>query len=472
MGGFFAAALKEDCIFDLFFGTDYHSHLGTRRGGLAAFDRKDGFCRSIHDIGNSPFRTKFSAELNEMRGNLGIGCISDYDPQPLLLRSQHGSYAIAAIGKINNQEELLREICRENRLHFFEMTSGEINQTELVAALINQRDHLVEGIRYAQERIDGSMSILILTKKGIYAARDLYGRTPVILGRKKEGFCASFESFAYLNLGYRDYREMGPGEISIITPEGVTVLAEPGKRMKICSFLWIYYGYPSSKYEGVSVEAMRCRCGAMLAKRDRMSREDADIVAGVPDSGTAHAIGYANASGIPFSRPLIKYTPTWPRSFMPPTQKKRELIARMKLIPVKDLIEGRRILLIDDSIVRGTQLRETGQYLFDTGAKEIHARPACPPLLFGCKYLGFSRSGSELEMIARRVIREEEGDAAEESVLKDYANPDSERFRMMQKRICERMHFTSLRYNRLDDTLAAVGIPAERLCTYCWNGEE
>ena len=302
MGGFFAAALKEDCIFDLFFGTDYHSHLGTRRGGLAAFDRRDGFCRSIHDIGNSPFRTKFSAELNEMRGNLGIGCISDYDPQPLLLRSQHGSYAIAAIGKINNQEELLREICRGNRLHFFEMTSGEINQTELVAALINQRDHLVEGIRYAQERIDGSMSILILTKKGIYAARDLYGRTPVILGRKKEGFCASFESFAYLNLGYRDYREMGPGEISVITPEGVTVLAEPGKRMKICSFLWIYYGYPSSKYEGVSVEAMRCRCGAMLAKRDRMSREDADIVAGVPDSGTAHAIGYANASGIPFSR--------------------------------------------------------------------------------------------------------------------------------------------------------------------------
>ena len=472
MGGFFAAALKEDCIFDLFFGTDYHSHLGTRRGGLAAFDRKDGFCRSIHDIGNSPFRTKFSAELNEMRGNLGIGCISDYDPQPLLLRSQHGSYAIAAIGKINNQEELLREICRENRLHFFEMTSGEINQTELVAALINQRDHLVEGIRYAQERIDGSMSILILTKKGIYAARDLYGRTPVILGRKKEGFCASFESFAYLNLGYRDYREMGPGEISIITPEGVTVLAEPGKRMKICSFLWIYYGYPSSSYEGVSVEAMRVRCGQELAKRDHMTHDQIDSVAGVPDSGTAHAIGYANESGVPFARPFIKYTPTWPRSFMPTIQDKRDLIAKMKLIPVHELIEGQRLLLIDDSIVRGTQLRETTEFLYRSGAKEVHVRPACPPLLFGCKYLNFSRSTGEMELITRRMIRDAEGENVSREVLSDYANPDSERYQAMLDVICKQLNFTTLRYNRLDDLIKAVGIDRDKLCTYCWDGRE
>ncbi|MBO7340621.1 MAG: amidophosphoribosyltransferase, partial [Lachnospiraceae bacterium] len=397
MGGFFGVASKDDCTFDLFFGTDYHSHLGTRRAGMVVYGKK-GFDRAIHNIENAPFRTKFDHDVNSMEGNLGIGCISDYEPQPLLMRSHHGTYAITTVGKINNTEELTKKIFDNGLSHFMEMSSGEINATELVAALINQKDNIVEGIKYAQEVIDGSMSIMILTPIGLYAARDRLGRTPVVIGKKKDAHCVSFESFAYLNLGYEDCKELGPGEIVVVTPEGVRTLVNPGKDMKICTFLWIYYGYPSSSYEGISVEQMRYNCGAALAKRDAgRDHVKPDIVAGVPDSGTAHAIGYANESGIPFSRPFIKYTPTWPRSFMPTMQTQRNLIAKMKLIPVHDLIQDKSLLLIDDSIVRGTQLRETTEFLYQSGAKEVHIRPACPPLLYGCKYLNFSRSSSEMD---------------------------------------------------------------------------
>ncbi|MCR5476704.1 MAG: amidophosphoribosyltransferase [Lachnospiraceae bacterium] len=471
MGGFFAAALKTDCVFDLFFGTDYHSHLGTRRAGMVTFG-KDGFQRAIHNIENSPFRTKFEKEVHEMEGNLGIGCISDYEPQPLVVRSHHGTYAITTVGKINNLEELADEVLAKSGIHFQEMTGGLINATELVAAIINQKDNLIEGIQYAQERIDGSMTMLLLTPDGVYCARDKLGRTPLTIGMKEDGFCASFEAFAYLNLGYRDYKELGPGEIVVMTPEGVRTLAAPGKNMRICTFLWVYYGYPSSHYEGVSVEKMRNECGKLLARRDGMTRADVDSVAGVPDSGTAHAVGYANESGVPFSRPFIKYTPTWPRSFMPTIQSKRDLIAKMKLIPVKDLIEGQRLLLIDDSIVRGTQLRETTEFLYQSGAKEVHIRPACPPLLFGCKYINFSRSTSEMELIARRMIMKEEGSEVTRSILEDYANPDSDRYHRMLDDICAQLGFTSLRYNRLDDMLDAVGLDRDKLCTYCWDGRE
>ncbi len=471
MGGFFATALKENCTFDLFYGTDYHSHLGTRRAGMAVFG-KDGFNRAIHNIENSPFRTKFASDFNEMEGYLGIGCISDYDPQPLIVRSHHGTYAITVVGKINNADQLIDELFKSGKTHFLEMSGGTINMTELTATLINQKDNIVEGIQYAQEKIDGSMTMLVMTPVGIYLARDRYGRTPLAIGKKEEGYCASFESFAYLNLGYTDYRELGPGEIAVMTPEGVTTLVSPGKKMRICTFLWVYYGYPSSSYEGVSVERMRCDCGAMLAKRDGMTKDDIDTVAGVPDSGTAHAVGYSNASGIPFSRPFIKYTPTWPRSFMPPTQTKRNLIARMKLIPVHELIQDKKLLLIDDSIVRGTQLRETTEFLYNSGAKEVHIRPACPPLLFGCKYLNFSRSSSEMELITRQIIAEEEGENVTREILDDYANPDSDRYANMLEKIRERQHFTSLKFNRLDDMIEATGIDKDCLCTYCWDGRE
>ena len=471
MGGFFAAALKEDCVFDLFYGTDYHSHLGTRRAGLAVYG-KDGFNRAIHNIENAPFRSKFTGDLKDMEGNIGIGCISDYDPQPLIVRYHHGTYAITTVGKVNNTEELLDLIFQKDHTHFLEMSGGDINKTELVATLINTKDNLVEGIRYAQEVIDGSMTILLLTQKGIYCARDRYGRTPVVIGEKESGYCATFESFAYLNLGYKPVRELGPGEIVVMTPEAVTTLSQPGKEMKICTFLWIYYGYPSSEYEGISVETMRNACGTKLAQRDGFTKADIDSVAGVPDSGTAHAIGYANESGVPFARPFVKYTPTWPRSFMPTHQDKRNLIAHMKLIPVHELIDGKRLLLIDDSIVRGTQLRETTEFLYDSGAKEVHIRPACPPLLFGCKYINFSRSTSEMELITRQVICEEEGQEVARTVLEDYANPDSDRYHRMLDRIRERLNFTTLAYNRLDDMIAATGLPKEKLCTYCWDGRE
>lgn len=471
MGGFFAAALREDCVFDLFFGTDYHSHLGTRRAGLATYGAK-GFDRSIHSIENSPFRTKFEKEAVSMQGNMGIGCISDYDPQPLVVRSHLGTYAITTVGKVNNRDELTALLMKKCALHFFEMTTGDINSTELVASLINQKDSLVEGVRYAQQMIDGSMTILLLAPEGVYLARDRFGRTPLAVGLKDEGFCASFEPFAYLNLGYRDYKELGPGEIDLMTPEGVTTLVKPGDTLRICTFLWVYYGYPSSRYEGVSVEQMRYACGARMARRDSMTRDLADTAAGVPDSGIAHAVGYANESGIPFSRPLIKYTPTWPRSFMPTVQSKRDMIARMKLIPVHELIENKRMILIDDSIVRGTQLRKMTEFLFRTGAREVHARPACPPIMYGCRYINFSRSNSDMELIARRIVSKLEGHEPSPEVLAEYANPESDRYLAMLEGIREQMGFTSLRYNRLDDMLDAVGIDRCKMCTYCWNGRE
>lgn len=467
MGGFFAVTSKTDCVFDLFFGTDYHSHLGTRRGGMAVYGPK-GFDRAIHNIENSPFRTKFEKDVNKMEGNFGIGCISDYESQPLIVRSHHGTYSITTVGKINNTDAIVKDIFSKGNTHFLEMSGGDINATELVAAIINQKDNIVEGIQYALEIIDGSMSLLLMTSKGIFAARDRLGRTPVVIGKKEEAFCASFESFAYLNLGYNNYKELGPGEIVVMTPEAVTTLSMPGTDMKICTFLWVYYGYPSSSYEGVSVEQMRYNCGALLSQRDNVRP---DIVAGVPDSGTAHAIGYANASNIPFSRPFIKYTPTWPRSFMPTIQSKRNLIAKMKLIPVHDLIKDKSLLLIDDSIVRGTQLRETTEFLYQSGAKEVHIRPACPPLLYGCKYLNFSRSTSDMDLITRRVIQKLEGTQSEE-VLKEYSNPDSDRYKNMLETIKEELNFTSLRYHRLDDMVKSVGISPCKLCTYCWNGKE
>lgn len=468
MGGFFGAALKKDCVFDLFFGTDYHSHLGTRRAGMAVYDKEKGFDRAIHNIENAPFRTKFDKDVNEMHGNLGIGCISDYEPQPLLVRSHHGTYAIMTVGKINNLDKIVDQLFAQGNSHFLEMSGGDINATELVAAIINQKENLIEGITYAQELIDGSMTIVILTPRGIYAARDKMGRTPVAVGKKEDGYCISFESFAYLNLGYTDERELGPGEVVIVTPEEVRTLVNPGKEMKICTFLWIYYGYPSSSYEGISVEKMRYNCGKQLAKRDNVSP---DNVAGVPDSGIAHAIGYSNESGIPFSRPFIKYTPTWPRSFMPTMQSQRNLIAKMKLIPVHDLIQNRSLLLIDDSIVRGTQLRETTEFLYQSGAREVHIRPACPPLLYGCKYLNFSRSTSEMDLITRRIIKEMEGDGKNVN-LSAYSNPETPEYQEMVRRIGVQLNFTSLRYHRLDDMIESVGLDKCKLCTYCWDGKE
>lgn len=469
MGGFFGVVSKEDCVFDLFFGTDYHSHLGTRRGGMAVYG-ENGFDRSIHNIENAPFRTKFDKDVQKMHGTMGIGCISDYEPQPLIVRSHHGTFAITTVSMINNKEEIIKQIFSNENSHFLEMSGGDINSTELVAAIINQKDNLIDGIHYALELIDGSLTMLVMTPKGIYAARDKYGRTPLVLGQKDDAYCMTFESFAYRNLGYTDLKELGPGEIDVITPDGVRTLVAPGKDMKICTFLWVYYGYPSSSYEGISVEQMRYNCGACLAKRDNVKP---DIVAGVPDSGTAHAVGYSNASGIPFSRPFIKYTPTWPRSFMPTIQSKRNLIAKMKLIAVHELIEDKSLLLIDDSIVRGTQLRETTEFLYKSGAKEVHIRPACPPLLFGCKYLNFSRSSSEMDLITRRVIAELEGteDVSKET-LQEYADPESPKYERMIEEIRKALNFTSLRYNRLDDMLDSVGIPKENLCTYCWDGNE
>ncbi len=469
MSGFFGVASKKSCVLDLFFGTDYHSHLGTRRAGMAVYG-KNGFNRAIHNIENSPFRTKFDKDLDQFEGGLGIGCISDFESQPLLVHSHLGSFAITTVGRINNLEEL-KELCFQNGMtHFFEMSTGGINPTELVAALINQKGSLVEGLRYVQDIVEGSMSILILTKSGIYCARDKVGRTPIIIGEKDTGYCATFESSAFLNLGYHHYKDMGPGEILFMTPHGIEVKQEPGKEMKICSFLWVYYGYPTSTYEGVNVECMRNRCGEILSTRD--TDVDVDSVAGVPDSGIAHAVGYSNATKIPFSRPFIKYTPTWPRSFMPTSQAQRNMIAKMKLIPVQELIKDKKLLLIDDSIVRGTQLGETTDFLYQSGAKEVHVRPACPPIMFGCKYLNFSRSSSEMDLITRRVIKDLEGDNVSEEVLKEYADPDSERYQNMCEEIRKRSKFTSLRYHRLDDMIQSIGLPKCKLCTYCWDGEE
>lgn len=468
MGGFFGVASNEDCVFDLFFGTDYHSHLGTRRAGMAVYSREKGFAKAIHSIENSPFRTKFDKDFGQLKGQIGIGCISDYEPQPIVVRSHHGTFAITTVGKINNTEEILKELTGKKNLQFYEMSNGDINPTELVAALVNQKDNLIEGIQYAQERIEGSMTMLVMTQAGIYAARDKLGRTPVAIGKKEGAHCVAFESFAYLNLGYQEERQLGPGEVVVVTPDSVHTLVKPGTDMKVCTFLWVYYGYPTSSYEGVSVEKMRCDCGAMLSERDDVKP---DIVAGIPDSGLAHAIGYANRSGIPFGRPFIKYTPTWPRSFMPTIQTQRNLIAKMKLIPVHDMIQDKSLLLIDDSIVRGTQLGETTEFLYQSGAKEVHIRPACPPIMFGCKYLNFSRSSSEMDLITRRVLKEieEEGKCVN---LMDYVDPDTPEYADMVERIRQKLNFTSLKFQRLDDMIKAVGLDRCKLCTYCWDGKE
>lgn len=467
MGGFFAVASKESCVMDIFFGTDYHSHLGTKRGGMVVHGKR-GFDRAIHNIQNSPFRTKFERDVDEMEGNVGVGCISDFEPQPLLINSHLGSFAIATVGKMNNTNELVKVCYKYGHTQFMEMSGGNINPTEIVAALINQKRTIVEGLQFVQQMVEGSMTVIIVTPEGIYAARDRLGRTPVIIGRKENAFCASFESFAYLNLGYQDYKELGPAEIVYFTADHCETVSEPGEEMKICSFLWVYYGYPTSTYEGINVEKMRYECGRLLAQRDDV---EPDCVAGVPDSGLAHAIGYSNESGIPFSRPFIKYTPTWPRSFMPSSQAQRNLIARMKLIPVHDLIQDKKLLMIDDSIVRGTQLSETTEFLYNSGAKEVHIRPACPPLLYGCKYLNFSRSSSEMDLITRRVIQQREGEVTEER-LQEYADPDSQCYKEMVEEIRKRLNFTTLRYHRLDDMIKAIGISPCKVCTYCFNGKE
>ncbi|MEE0409471.1 MAG: amidophosphoribosyltransferase, partial [Clostridia bacterium] len=437
--------------------------------GMATYSSENGFDRSIHSIENTPFRTKFTDESQSMHGNYGIGCISDYEAQPMLLCSHHGAFAITTVGRINNTDEIVNEILKDH-VHFFQMRNGEINQTELVAAIINQKDNFIEGIQYAQEIIDGSMSMLILTEKGIYAVRDKLGRTPVAIGKKDTGFCATFESFAYLNLGYTDYKELAPGEVVVMNEDGVKTLVTPGSDMKICTFLWVYYGYPSSSYEGLSVEQMRYNCGKCLAERDNIKP---DSVACVPDSGMAHAIGYSNTAHIPFARPFVKYTPTWPRSFTPTHQSKRNLIAKMKLIPIHDLIKDKRLLLIDDSIVRGTQLRETTEFLYQSGAKEVHIRTGCPPIMYKCKYINFSRSTSEMELISRRTINELEGrEVTDRETLEEYTDPNSEKYRKMVDKVGEKLHFTTLDYLRLDDMLDSVGIDKSKLCTYCWNGKE
>jgi len=466
MGGFFGVASEGDCVSDLFFGTDYHSHLGTRRGGLAVLGEQ-GFARCIHDITNSQFRSKFEGDIARMRGRSGIGVISDYEDQPLLIASHLGAYAIVTVGVVHNLPELTARAFGKRATHFSEMSGGEINPTELIATLINQEATFADGIRNAQNAIAGSSSMLLLTPRGIYAARDRLGRTPVIVGRKAGAWAVTMETSAFPNLDYEAHHILGPGEVVRLTPEGLEQQQPPLSRLQICAFLWVYYGYPSSDYEGINVEVARNRCGAALARRDNIKP---DLVAGIPDSGTSHAIGYANAAGIPFRRPFVKYTPTWPRSFMPQDQSVRDLVARMKLIPIRDLIAGQRMLFCEDSIVRGTQLKDIIRRLYDYGAKEVHMRPACPPLVYGCKFLNFSRSRSELDLAARRAIQELEGSDAKN--LAEYADPCSDRHCAMVERIRARLQLTTLRYQRLDDLVEAIGLPKEKLCTYCWDGAE
>ncbi len=473
MGGFFGAASHNDCISDVFFGTDYHSHLGTRRGGMTAYDKELGFQRSIHSIENSPFRTKFEGDVESMRGKLCIGCISDTDPQPILLRSKLGLYAVCTIGIINNAEQLRNEILDNCFASFEAMSSGKVNSSALVGALISQKSDFVEGIRYAQEKIDGTLSLLVLTDDGIIAARDSMGRLPIIIGKRDDGYCVSFESFAFQKLGYDIYRELMPGEIVKITADCCEVLSPGHEDMKICTFLWTYYGYPNSIYEGVTVETMRTRNGEIMAETDIKNGNlpDVDYICGVPDSGIPHAIGYANRSGIPFARPFIKYTPTWPRSFMPQNQSMRNRVAKMKLVPVHELIEGKKLLLVDDSIVRGTQMRETVEFLYSNGALEVHMRSACPPIMHGCKYLNFSRSKSELDLIARQVIDELEG-AEGVKYIEEYSDASTERGRKLRDEICRRLKLTSLEFQSLEGTIKAVGLQACNMCSYCWNGKE
>ena len=473
MGGFFGATSRRNCILDVFFGTDYHSHLGTRRAGMVMYDSKDGFQRQIHNIENSPFRSKFENDLADFHGQSGIGCISDMDPQPLLVRSHLGLYAITMVGIISNADKLIETYFSQRGHQFMAMSSGAVNATELVAGLINQKDSLVEGIRHAQEVIEGSATILILTGDGIIAARDKLGRLPVLIGRNDDGCCVSFESFAYHKLGYQDAYELGPQEIVRITADGFETLSPAGKEMKICGFLWTYYGYPNSNYEGINVEVMRYRNGEIMA-RDEVAQgrlPKVDYVAGVPDSGIPHAIGFANRSGKPFARPFVKYTPTWPRSFMPANQEVRNQVAKMKQIPVPELIEGKKLLFVDDSIVRGTQLRETVEFLYESGAAEVHMRSACPPIMYSCKYLNFSRGNSDMDLLARRKVQELEGDEGQQH-LDEYADASTERGKCLLHAICEEMGFDSLGYQSLDGLLEAIGIDRDKICTYCWNGKE
>ena len=473
MGGFFGAISRRDAVLDVFFGTDYHSHLGTRRAGMVMYDSKDGFQRQIHNIENSPFRSKFENDLADFHGQSGIGCISDTDPQPLLVRSHLGLYAITTVGIISNADKLIETYFSQRGHQFMAMSSGAVNATELVAGLINQKDSLVEGIRHAQEVIEGSATILILTKDGIIAARDRLGRLPVLVGRNEDGYCVSFESFAYHKLGYNDEHELGPREIVRLTADGWETLSPPGEEMRICAFLWTYYGYPNSNYEGKNVELMRYRNGELIAKaeEERGTMPDVDYVAGVPDSGLPHAIGYANYSHKPFARPFVKYTPTWPRSFMPANQQVRNQVAKMKQIPVPELIQGKKLLFVDDSIVRGTQLQETIDFLYESGAKEVHMRSACPPIMYGCKYLNFSRSNSDMELIARRTVQELEGDEGQKH-LDEYADANTQRGQCLLHSICDKLGFSSLGYQSLDNLLEAIGIDRSKVCTYCWNGKE
>ena len=473
MGGFFGAVSRRDAVLDVFFGTDYHSHLGTRRAGMVMYDSKDGFQRQIHNIENSPFRSKFENDLADFHGQSGIGCISDMDPQPLLVRSHLGLYAITMVGIISNADKLIETYFSQRGHQFMAMSSGAVNATELVAGLINQKDSLVEGIRHAQEVIEGSATILILTGDGIIAARDRLGRLPVLVGRNEDGYCVSFESFAYHKLGYDDEHELGPREIVRITADGWETLSPPGEEMRICAFLWTYYGYPNSNYEGKNVELMRYRNGELIAKAEaeRGTMPDVDYVAGVPDSGLPHAIGYANYSHKPFARPFVKYTPTWPRSFMPANQQVRNQVAKMKQIPVPELIQGKKLLFVDDSIVRGTQLQETIDFLYESGAREVHMRSACPPIMYGCKFLNFSRSNSDMELIARRTVQELEGDEGQKH-LDEYADANTERGQCLLHSICDKLGFSSLGYQSLDNLLEAIGIDRSKVCTYCWNGKE
>ena len=473
MGGFFGATSRRNCILDVFFGTDYHSHLGTRRGGMAAWDEEMGMQREIHNIQNSPFRTKFEGILDEMKGTAAIGCISDTDPQPILIRSKLGVYAICTVGIINNADELIQQYLTFSGGHFESMTGGRVNANELIAAMIDQKSSFGEGIRFAQDMIKGTASILILKDGGhLIAARDKMGRLPIVIEKNEDGYCVTFEDYAGEKLGYEVVRELGPGEIVEISPDGVEQLSGPRTDMKICAFLWSYYGYPTSCYEGQNVEVMRYRNGRIMARTDRENgvAQDIDYVAGVPDSGTPHAIGYANESGIPFARPFIKYTPTWPRSFMPANQSERNMVAKMKQIPVDELIRDKKLLFVDDSVVRGTQLRETVEFLYEHGAKDVHIRSACPPILYGCKFLNFSRSNSENELIARATILELEGEEGLNH-LDEYMDGSTERGKQMRQAICEKLHFASLEYQTLDGILEAIGLPKDKVCTYCWNGK-
>ena len=473
MGGFCGAISNRDVVLDVYFGTDYHSHLGTRRGGMAAWDPELGFQREIHNIENAPFRTKFDKTVGEMVGKRCIGSISDTDPQPLLVRSVHGTYAICVVGVIKNEDQLIQQLLDDADGHFEAMSGGRVNSNELVATLISQRPTIAEGIRYAQNVVEGTVSVLIMTPDCLIAGRDKFGRLPIHIGQDEEGCCVAFESFAYQKMGYHDAYELGPAEVVKITESGWETLLPPEKEMRICAFLWTYYGYPNSNYEGINVEVMRNRNGALLAKTDKEngSAQDIDYVSGVPDSGTPHAIGYANESGIPFARPFIKYTPTWPRSFMPTNQKERDRVAKMKQIPVHELIEGKKLLFVDDSIVRGTQLRETVEFLYANGAKEVHIRSACPPIMYGCKFLNFSTSRSPMELIARRTVYELEGEEGDKH-LEEYSDPSTERGRKLREAICEKLHFTSLGYQSLDKLLQAIGLDPCKVCTYCWNGKE